>query len=408
MIAASQVKHEERTMTMTREIHLPPPFVPPKKLMSNLLAIAVTGALVTVIGIILVPERTWPNFLLAAQYLLGLGLAGAVFIALQYVSNAGWAVALRRVPEAMLKVLPLAAALMLLTLFGLQTLYPWSRADALLHDPLLRSKTWWLNVPAFSVRTVVYLALWLAVTYALTRNSERQDTGGSLAYTRRNTKRSAVFLVVLGLTFTLASMDWIMSIEPDWYSTIFGIYNFSGMFLNGLAAMTMLVIILRRMGPLHGVVTEFHLHSLGKLIFAFATFWMYIWFSQYLLIWYSNMPEEVTYLVHREKGSWLIFTIVNVLFNWAIPFVVLLPRWTKVNEGLLFKVCIIVMIGRWIDLFWMILPPFMPEAPYVNVWELAPFAGMIALFFYSTLRALSGVTIVPVGDPMLEESLSRH
>jgi hypothetical protein len=133
---------------------------------------------------------------------------------------------------------------------------------------------------------------------------------------------------------------------------------------------------------------------------------MYIWFSQYLLLWYANIPEEVTYLVRRQEGSWLIFTIVNVLFNWAIPFIVLLPRWTKVNEGLLFKVCIVILIGRWIDLFWMILPPFMPEAPYVNVWERRWQASRI--FSSQHVPYIGQRSIVPVSDPMLEESLAQH
>lgn len=393
---------------MPQEYHLPRSFVPSSLMMRNLLIIAIVGAATTIVGLFLVPARTWPNILLAGYYLVGLGLAGAIFIAFLYVSNAGWGVAIRRVPEAMTKVLPLAGGLMIIVLLGIHSLYEWSHESVVANDELIQSKTWWLNVPGFVVRTFIYLVLWLAVSHAIVKNSRRQDANGSLILTSRNTRLSAILLVILGLTFTLASMDWIMSLEPHWYSTIFGIYNFSGMFLNGLAAITIVVILLKRMGPFRHVLNETHLHSLGKLIFAFATFWMYIWFSQYMLIWYSNIPEEVVYFVRRERGPWLIFTIVNVLFNWAIPFIVLLPSWTKKNEGLLVKVCIVILIGHWIDLFWMILPPFMPDAPYVNVWELAPFAGMLAGFFYLTFRWLAKGNIVPVGDPYLVESMARH
>ncbi|HEX9656885.1 MAG TPA: hypothetical protein VGB89_08245, partial [Bacteroidota bacterium] len=191
-------------------------------------------------------------------------------------------------------------------------------------------------------------------------------------------------------------------------STIFGMYNLSGMLLNGLAAITVVVVILRRTGPLRKVVTDSHLHDLGKLIFAFSTFWMYIWFSQYILIWYANIPEEVVYFVNREEGSWTIFTGLNVVFNWLIPFVVLLSQWSKKNEGLLLKVCVIIMIGHWIDLYWMILPPFLKTGPEVSLWEIGPFAGMIALFFLVTFKAFARGNPVPLRDPLLEESLHHH
>ncbi len=376
--------------------------------MNNLLLLTGIGVAVSVVGVIFVPQRMWPNLLLANYYLIGLGVAAGVFIALLYVSNAGWATVIRRIPESMTSVLPVGAIAMLVIMLGIPVLYEWSHADAVQHDHLLSQKTPWLNVPFFVVRTVFYITLWIVFIFYVVRLSLRQDQDGNILHTKRSKTASAIFLVVFGLTFTLASMDWIMSLEPHWYSTIFGIYNFAGTFLNGLATITLLVLLLKRMGILEHVVTSDHLHNLGKLIFAFSTFWMYIWFSQYLLIWYANIPEEVVYLVHRQKGSWLVFTIVNVIFNWVIPFVALLPAWTKKNEGLLFRICIILMIGHWIDLFWMILPPFMHEAPVVNIWELAPIMASLSGFFYLTFRALSKKNLIPLRDPMIIESLPHH
>jgi hypothetical protein len=376
--------------------------------MKNLLLLTIISGVVSLVGIIFVPERAWANLLLANYYLLGLGLAAIIFIAMMYVSNAGWATAIRRVPEAMTSVIPLAAFVMLLLMFGIHHLYEWSHPDVVAHDHLLQEKTAWLNVPFFVVRTIIYLALWTSFAMYIVKLSRKQDTNGNIkSYTRSKTA-SAIFLVVFAITFSLASMDWIMSLEPHWYSTIFGIYNIIGTFLNGLAVITLIVILLKRMGPFEHVVTSDHLHSLGKLIFAFSTFWMYIWFSQYLLIWYSNIPEEATYMVHRQEGSWLVFTIVNVVFNWAIPFIALLPAWTKKSEGFLLRVCIIIMIGRWIDLFWMIIPPFMKDAPVVNIWELAPLMSAISGFFYITFKVLSKHNLLPVNDPMLVESLPHH
>jgi hypothetical protein len=381
---------------------------PSAQLMNNLLLLTGIGIAVSVVGVIFVPQRMWPNLLLANYYLIGLGVAAGVFIALLYVSNAGWATVIRRIPESMTSVLPFGGIAMLIVMLGIPVLYEWSHADAVQHDHLLSQKTAWLNVPFFVIRTVLYITLWTAFIFYVVRLSLRQDQDGNILHTKRSKTASAIFLVVFGLTFTLASMDWIMSLEPHWYSTIFGIYNFAGTFLNGLATITLLVLLLKRMGMLEHVVTSDHLHNLGKLIFAFSTFWMYIWFSQYLLIWYANIPEEVVYLVHRQKGSWLVFTIVNVIFNWVIPFVALLPAWTKKNEGLLFRICIILMIGHWIDLFWMILPPFMRQAPVVNIWELAPIMASLSGFFYLTFRALSKRNLIPLRDPMIIESLPHH
>jgi len=376
--------------------------------MKSLLLVSLAGTAITLVGLFVAPGRTWPNILLASYYVLGLSVGAGIFIALQYVSNAGWSVALRRVPEAVAGVFPLGAVLILLVLPGIHSIYEWSHAEVTAASPLLAAKSGWLNIPFFVFRTVVYLAVWGLLIRKIIVTSRTQDAERGAVLTLKNRRFSAAFIAIFAFTFTLASMDWIMTLEPEWYSTIFGIYNFSGVFLSGLAMTTVIVIVLRRSGGGAGVITEAHLLNMGKYVFAFSTFWMYIWFSQYLLIWYANIPEEVVYLVKRQEGSWVIFTVVNVVFNWLIPFVVLLPRWTKRNEGLLLKVCIIILIGHWIDLFWMILPPFMPEAPVVNLWEIAPLSAALPLFFILVLRMLSRHSVVPTGDPLLAESLHLH
>lgn len=383
-------------------------FVPSPRLVKNLMLLVATGGVITIVGLILAPERTWPNLLLANYYLLSLGLGAVLFIALQSVSNAGWSVALRRVPEAMTSVFPLFGVLLLVTFLGIHSLYEWSHESVTASDPLLKSKSGWLNTPFFIARSTFYFVVWWFLATKLVRLSRGQDSNGDVSVNGKSKRYSAIFIVVFAFTFSLASMDWLMSLEPHWYSAIFGIYNFAGLFLTALAGITMLVILLRRMGPFQHIVTSEHLHNLGKLVFAFSTFWMYIWFSQYLLIWYANIPEEVTYFVRREEASWIVFTVVNVIFNWVIPFVVLLPKWTKRNEGLLLRVCMIIMIGHWIDLFWMILPPFMPASPKFSLWEVGPMAGVIGAFFLLTLRSFAKRNIVPLKDPLLVESLASH
>jgi len=373
----------------------------------SLLAVTGAGVVATCAGIVLSPDRTWPNLLLANTYLMSLALGGVLFVALQYVSHAGWATVIRRVPEAMTLALPVSGVVMILILFGIPSLYEWSHPSAVEHSHVLQAKAGWLNAPFFVIRTVAYIGLWIALSSLILRYSRAQDLDGSIDHTLRNRRVSASFIVVFAFTFTLASMDWIMSLQPHWYSTIFGVYNFSGLFLNALATITVVVILLRRRGYFGTAVTEAHLHDLGKLIFAFSTFWMYIWFSQYILIWYANIPEEVRFYTMRSGGGWLTLTIVNVLFNWLIPFVVLMPAWAKRSEGLLLRVCMIVMLGHWIDLFWMILPPFMKDGPTVSLWELAPMTAGICGFFLLTFTSLGKHKIFPVKDPYLGESLAQ-
>lgn len=373
-----------------------------------LVALGVVGALVVGLGLAFDAARMWPNLLLAGFYVVGIGLAAGLLVALSYISNAAWLTAIRRVPEAMASNVYAGGVWMLLMLPGLHSLYEWSHASVVATDVILQKKEFWLNVPFFSVRTVVYVGFWSLCTYLLVRTSRRQDETGDVDLTLRNRTLGAVFTVVFALTFWVASMDWIMSLEPHWYSTIFGIYNFSGTFTAGVAAVTVAVIVLRRRGYLKEFVRDDHLHDLGKLLFAFSTFWMYIWFSQYLLIWYANIPEETVYFLKRESAGWGTFTILLLLFNWVTPFVTLMPRAAKRNEAILLRVSAVILIGHWIDLFWMIFPTFMPGSPSFGIWEVGPVLLGVGLVCLVTAKSLTRARLIPVKDPMLMESLHYH
>jgi len=370
--------------------------------------LGVAGAAVVATGLVVEPQRIWPNLLLAGFYVTGIGLAAGLLVAFSSISNAGWLTAIRRVPEAIASNVYVGGLWMILLLAGIHSLYEWSHVDAVAADELLQKKQFWLNVPFFSIRTIAYGALWSLCTYLLVRTSRRQDETGEISLTLRNRSIAAVFTVVFTLTFWIASMDWIMSLEPHWYSTIFGVYNFSGTFTAGVAAVTVAVIVLRRRGYLKEFVRDDHLHDLGKLLFAFSTFWMYIWFSQYLLIWYANIPEETIYFIKRETAGWGTFTILVLLFNWVIPFIVLMPRSAKRNEGILLRIGIVILVGHWIDLFWMILPTFMPGSPSFSIWEIGPVALGAALACLATAGSLTRARLIPVKDPMLQESLTYH
>ena len=354
------------------------------------------------------PERAGANVLLGVFYVLGLALAGLLFVAFQNVTSASWSVVLRRVPEAMASTLPVAAALSLVVLGLIPVLYEWSHVDVVAADPLLSAKAAWLNPTSFMVRTVVCAVIWLVFGFLLVAGPRRRETAKGVVSGVRPVGASGAFLALFAITFSVVCFDWIMSLEPHWFSTVYAVYHFSGLFLGGLAAVTLFVILLRRLGPLSGVVTSNHLHDLGKLLLGFSTFWAYIWFCQYMLIWYTNIPEETSHFVARAAGTWGLLFLVNVFVNWVIPFVVLLPRGAKRSETVLLGVSVLLIVGRWLDLYLLIGPPLYDGEPQFGVWELLPFLGLLSLFALAFFHALGRIGTVPLGDPRLEESLRHH
>jgi hypothetical protein len=365
--------------------------------------LAVAGALIFLAGAALEPERAWAALLMAGFLLTGFGLAGVVFVATQYACGAGWSASFRRVPEAMAAILPWGAGALAVVFLMHPSTYPWTQ-----HTPHPGFQQLWLSRGFFLARFAVYIALWTGFATAIVRTSRRQDRDAGVGHTHRNVRLSIAFLVVFAVTFWLASFDWVMSLEPHWASTIFGIYNFAGMFSGGLALLILLVLWLRRAGPLRDFVNEEHLHDLGKLLFAFSTFWMYIWFSQYMLIWYANITEETAYYVARLHNAWAPLFLLNMILNWAAPFAALLPRGAKRSPRALGRVAAVVLAGRILDVYLMIAPPLQGARPLLGIWEvgvLAGAAGVLVLAFYRGMRQAAPV---PLNDPYLEESLHYH
>ncbi len=377
----------------------------PRRVENRLWVLVALGAITLVAGLVVAPQRTWPNLLLVSFYLLTLSLAGIVFVALQYVSGAHWAVALRRVPEAMGKLMPLGGVALLIVLFARPALYSWT-TPALDAETTPAFRAWWLTLPFFRGRAIAFLLLWTLFAIALARASIRQDSDGAARHTLTNSRLSALFVVLFAFTFWLATYDWIMSLDPRWYSTIFAAYNFAGLFLGGLAALTLLVVWLRERNAL--LVSDDHLHDLGKLLFAFSTFWMYLWFSQYMLIWYANIPEETTYFVQRLHGYWASLFVLDMVLNWIGPFFALLPRRNKQNPNVLVKVCIVLLAGRWLDLYLMIMPLFAGKRLSIGIVEAGLAAGGFGLFMLAFLRVLRRAPLVPLKDPFLADSLHYH
>ncbi|MBI2815788.1 MAG: hypothetical protein HYX72_02495 [Acidobacteria bacterium] len=365
------------------------------------------AAAVLIAGMFVAPERAWVSLWMGSFLLICLGLAGLFFVALQYASGAVWSIVLRRVGEAMSSALPAGAVGILLVLIAHPSLFPWY------HHPV-HTEGWaafkhaWLSYPFFFARALIYIAVWLGFGWAIRRNSNRQDNESGPELSRRNTRLSVIFMVAFAFTFWLASTDWVMTLEPHWSSTIFGIYNFSGMFVAGVAALALVTIALRNVGPLRGTVTGAHFLDLGRLLVAFSTFWMYIWFSQYMLIWYTNFNEETAYMLLRSSHGWGKLFVLNVILNWGVPFLLLLPRANKKNPHTLAAGAVILLAGRIVDVYLLIAAPFSPQSPVPSVWDFAALVLVAGVFITLTFRTFFSSEPVPLGDPLLPESVHSH
>ena len=368
--------------------------------------LAITGALVMLIGAAFSPIHVWGNALVAAYYLLTLAVGAVLFIALSYITGAGWSVAFRRIPEAIAGLMPIAGAATLAVLLIRANVYGWHGGS----DPgTMWFKAMWLTPSFWILRSVLYVGIWSLLAWLLITRSRRQDQTGDFAVTIGNIRLSSLVLVVYAITLSLASVDWIMALEPLWFSTMWGVYHFAGMIQATLAMVVLLGIIMRQPGrPLHGVFSDEHLHDLGKLLMAFSCFWMYIWFSQYMLIWYTNIPEETSYFITRTQGPWGPIVILSIILNWCVPFFVLLPKSAKRSPRIMLRIAIVVLIGRWFDLYLMVVPSAGSDMTVWGLWEVAAVSCLVGVGGLLIARSFATARPVPAGDPYLSESLHYH
>jgi len=366
------------------------------------LGIVLLGVAVAVRGLLVDPEHTWPNLLLDGFYVTTLSVSSLFFLASQRLTSARWSASLRRIPEAFMLTLPLAAVLMLLLFFGRESIFPWSRTGAFAHESGIAGHITYLKVPYAFSRMAVALLLWVTFALLFRRASLRQDTapGDSLLLHRRLNQYAALFVLVFAVSFTLGAYDWIISLDPEWFSTMFAVFVFAGTFVQGIAAVTLATVVLRDRGQVRGLGEDHQLHDLGKLLFAFSIFWMYIWTCQYLLIWYSNIPEEVTHYVRRTSGPWVYLFALNPIMNWVVPFAGLLSAAAKRRPRVMAAVCVVLLFGHWLDLYMLIMPTLWP-APSIGFTEVALAGGYVALFYLAFTRNLAKAPIIPVNDPVL-------
>ncbi len=372
-----------------------------------------TGFILLGIGIVLTaltffaePVRAVFNSVILFMFISSIGVCSIFLIALEYLVGAVWSVPFRRTGEFLAVLVFIAPLLALPGLLNMHDLFHWTHIEAVQADPILQSKSPYLNTPFFIIRFAGVFILWFIFYLILRINSKKQDIDGDQKYTHRNAVAGAVFMPVLAITITILAVDWMMSIEPHWFSTIFGVYYFSGSLLAALAAIVIIAIPLNKKGYLAAGIGPDHYYSLGALMFGFVNFWAYIAFSQFLLIWYANIPEETFWYLHRTEGTWNIVSLGMILIRFLVPYVLLLSQPSKKDPKRLTIAAWWILFAHWYDLYWLIMPGYDKHGAVIG-WQELGFpvlaAGIVYTVFYF---AAKNKNLIPVKDPKLKRAVN--
>jgi hypothetical protein len=346
------------------------------------------------------------TYLVSFAFFLSISLGGLFFVLLQHCTRAGWSVVVRRIAEAVAANVWLMAVLAIPVVLGMDHLYHWTDTAAAAHDPLLAGKIAFLNPTFFVIRLVVYFVLWGLMASFLHRTSVAQDASGDPALTLRMERLSAPGMVVFALSLNFAAFDLLMSLDPHWFSTIFGVYYFAASVVAFLAVMPKILFAMQLRGILPNAVTVEHYHDFGKLLFGFVVFWAYIAFSQYMLIWYANIPEETQWFLKRQTGDWTVVSLLLIFGHFVLPFLLLVSRAIKRRPALLAATGAYVAIMCWIGIYWLVIPEFSPGVARFGLLDVLCFLGMSGVFSAAVILRLGRHSVIAEKDPRLEESLA--
>ena len=383
-------------------------FKMPDKLKTVFSIFIFIGLLSFCAGLLIETKRAWYAFLTSSLFVLFISLGGVFFTAIQHVSKAGWSVNIRRFMEGFSAYLPFGAVFALALLFSGDHLYSWFNKDTVASDPLLQHKSGYLNWTFFLIRSVIFFAIWIVFSKILNTLSLKQDKTGDPEISNKSIPYSVAFLILFALSFSFFSFDTLMSLEPHWFSTIFGVYGFAGLFQSFIATLILVIIYFRRTGVVDKkIVNENHLHDLGKFLLGLTIFWAYIAFSQYMLVWYANLPEEAIYYLHRSAGDWKWLSLALILFKFIVPFLFLLPRWVKRDEGALIIASVLILVMQYADLYWMVYPQFNHDHVVFGWMEIGTLLGFIGLFLLSVFYFFSKHPLLPLQDPRQKESATH-
>ncbi|WP_276370343.1 quinol:cytochrome C oxidoreductase [Chryseolinea sp. H1M3-3] len=367
-------------------------------------------------------KRLYSSLWMNNVFFAGIGIIGLFFVAIQYAAQAGWSVGVKRIGIAMGNWIPIAGVVMLILWFITHhDIFHWTHdylynKDGAEFDPIINKKApfffWPLaggSFPIFFIfRMVLFFGVWYWFFIMIRKNMAAEDIQGTTSFWHKNVVLSTVFLIFFGVSSSIAAWDWVMSIDTHWFSTMFGWYVFASWWVTGLAVITLIAVWLKDAGYLK-IVNSNHLHDLGKFMFAFSIFWTYIWFSQFLLIYYANIPEETVYFFERMRNSpysWIFY--LNLILNFVLPFLLLMTRDAKRQMSMLKLVCPIIIVGHWFDFFNMVTPGVMKHDGGVGLLEIGLALIFLSLFLLVAFSSLTKLPLFGKNDPMLQESLHHH
>jgi len=376
-------------------------------LQQKLLLAGGAGALLALAGLWSNPPQFFQSYLMAYMFVLGITLGCLALGMIHQLSGGAWGVLIRRPIGAAVRVLPVLTVLFLPIAFGMHSLYEWTHADIVAASEVLRHKQLYLNIPFFLVRAAGYFVVWNVLSYFLNAWALEQDRTGDPRIARRMQMLSGGGLVAYGLTITFASFDWLMSLEPHWFSTIYGVLVIGGQGVSAMAFLIVTIVWLSRRAPLRDAVVPAYLHDLGNLLLAFVMLWAYFSFSQYLIIWSGNLPEEIAWYLHRLQTGWRAIGLTLVAFHFAIPFCLLLSRTVKREGRLVVQVAALILVARLVDLFWLIAPEFHRDGIAVSWLDVVLPLTLGSIWLGCFVWQLRGRAILPVHDPQYDETVGR-
>lgn len=364
------------------------------------------GVLSYALGFVFDAERTWANYLLNNYYFVSLAIGAAFFGAIQYITQSGWSAMFKRVPEAMVAYLPFAALFFVLMYFGMHSIFEWTHQEVVQHDHLLQYKSPYLNETFFFIRVIVFFGVWILMSTVLRKLSLKEDEAGGTVYFEKQELYSKIFIFIIAISFSLFAVDMLMSLEPHWFSTLFAAKSFIAAFMHANSIIALIVIVLSRQGYFK-MLNGSHLHDFTRYIFMASIVWGYFNFAEFMLIWYGNIPEETVWFVHRWHGVYKILFFANIILNWAIPFLVLMPRKSSRTKLIILPVIFILIIGQYAELYYIIWPATVGEAKF-GLLEIGTFLGNAGLFTWVVGTTLAKASLVPRNHPYLQESIQHH
>lgn len=371
------------------------------------LIVGAVSTVILVIGFFINRAQFFHSYLFAFSFWAGISVGSLALLMLQHMTGGGWGLVIRRVLEAATRTLPLVLILFVPIVLGAHQIYKWTDAHFMSEHHALIEKAKYLNLSFFTVRAAIYFAIWLALAYFLNRWSLMQDKTADPQFTKRMRVLSGPGMVLFVFTVTFASIDWFMSLDPEWFSTIYGFIFVASWSLSALAFTIAVMAWLSKHQPMNNVVAQLHFHDLGKLLLALVMLWSYFAFSQFLIVWSGNLPEEISWYLPRIHGTWGAIALLVVVLHFAFPFLFLLSRSFKRNAGKLVIVAVLILVMRLIDLLWMITPSFSGEHFHISWMDLVAPIGLGGLWLGTFAWALGQRPLIPINDPLYETVLEQ-